>query len=150
MPNKRRSKAKKPVLPSDISTPKIPTYLGKPNIEDRHIAWRLSSADINGPFSCGQFNYNDYNRFWDRLRAFEKMNVSQFKAAQSFHGVPTTNISKKAKKRLQEILLDDIDIIYGFHITGSCRLWCMRHEYILSVLWWDRNHEVYPISKKHT
>jgi hypothetical protein len=78
------------------------------------------------------------------------MNVAQLRQAQSFHGVPTANISRKAKSRLEEIRLDDLDVIYGFHMGGRCRLWCMRYENILAVLWWDRNHEVYPVEKRHT
>ena len=150
MSRERRRKPKRPILPSDIQTPKIPVYLGSPNLKSGHLSWRFSSADIDGPFSCGQFTHDDFTQFWDRLRAFENMNVAQFRAAQSFHGVPTTNISRKAKERLEEIRLDDIDIIWGFRIMGTCRLWCMRHENLLSVLWWDRKHEVYPVDKKHT
>ncbi len=155
MPRERHKQPKKPILPSGIQTPKIPVYLGNPNLEGRHLSWRLSSADIDGPFSCSQFScsqfaHDDFKLLWDKLRAFEKMNAAQLRQAQSFHGVPTVNISRKAKTRLEEIKLDDIDIIYGFHIMGLCRLWCMKHENILSVLWWDRNHEVYPVGKKHT
>lgn len=150
MPKEWRKKSKKPILPSNIHTTKIPIYLGAPNLDGRYLAWRFSSADIDGPFGCGQFDRDDFMQFWDRLRAFEKMNISQLRRAGSFHGVPCTNISKKAKSRLEEIKKDDLDIIYGFRITGECRLWCMKHENILSVLWWDRNHEVYPVKKRHT
>lgn len=146
----RHKKSKKPVLPSGIHTHKTLPYLGEPTLDGRHLCWRFSSADIDGPFSCGQFTHDDFAQFWARLRAFELMNISQLKQAQSLHGVPCANISKIAKERLQEINKDDLDIIYGFHIAGECRLWCMKHENILSVLWWDRNHEVYPVRKRHT
>lgn len=146
----RHNKSKKPILPTGIRTPKILAHLGEPTLEGRYLCWRLSSADIDGPFSCGQFTHNDFIQFWDRLRAFEGMNVSKLGQAGCFHGVPCTNISKKAKKRLEEIDKDDLDIIYGFRIAGKCRLWCMKHENILSVLWWDRKHKVYPVGKKRT
>ena len=150
MPKEQRSKPKIPILSNDIQTPKIPTYLGYPNLEGRYLSWRLSSADIDGPFSCSQFTPDDFKLLWDRLRAFEKMNVSQFRTANSFHRVPTANITRIAKERLNKLKLDDIDIVYSFRITGTCRLWCMRHENILSVLWWDREHKVYPVGKRHT
>jgi hypothetical protein len=150
VPQWQRRRPKKPQIPSGIQTPRIPVYLGNPYLEGRHLCWRFSSADIGGPFGCGQFSLDDFTQLWDRLRAFEKMNISQLRAAKSFHGVPCANISPIAKKRLEEINKDDLDTIYGFHIMGECRLWCMRHENILSVLWWDRNHEVYPVGKKHT
>lgn len=145
-----REKRKKPILPRGLQARKEPVYLGNPNLDGRYLCWRLSSADIGGPFSCGQFTYDDFRLIWDKLRAFERMNVAQFRAAKSFHGVPTANITREAKNRLEEIKRDDVDTVYGFHIMGPCRLWCMKHENILSVLWWDRNHGVYRVNKKHT
>jgi hypothetical protein len=151
MPKARRNKPKKPILLSGIHTPKkVPPYPGVLALDGRPLCWRFRNADIGGPFSCGQFTYDDFRQFWDRLRAFEGMNPSELKQAQCLHGVPCTNISKEAKTRLEEIKKDDLDIIYGFHIMGECRLWCIKHENILSVLWWDRRHEVYPVGKKHT
>ena len=150
MQKKQRKNPKIPIISSDIHPTKIPVYLGAPNLEGRHLSWRFSSADVDGPFSCGQFNHDDFIQFWGRMRTFERMNVSQLRDAESFHGVLCTNISRKAKTRLEEIKKDDLEIIYGFRITGECRLWCMRHENILAVLWWDRKHEVYPVGKKHT
>jgi len=150
VPRKRRKQPKKPIIPSSIRTSKIPVYLGSPYLEGRPLTWRLSSADIDGPFSCGKFTYDDFKLLWDKLRAFETMSIAQLRQAQSFHSVPTASISREAKVRLEERRLDDVDVIYGFHIMGTCRLWCMKHENILSVLWWDRNHEVYPVKKKRT
>ena len=147
---KRQGKAKQPILTANPPTPKIPFYLGSPNLEARHIAWRLSKADVDGPFSCGDFVHDDFKKLWDRLRAFEKMSIAEFKQAGSFHKVPTLNLSKLAKSRLQGIGLDDVDVLYSFRITGACRLWCMKHENLLSVLWWDEKHEVYPSHKKNT
>ena len=150
LPKKQAKKHKKPIIPTNILINKVPTYLGNPNVDGRYISWRFSNSDKDGPFCCNNFEYNDYKTLLDRLRSFELMNYAQFRDAKSFHSVPTANISKRAKERLQQIQLDDIDILYSFHITGPCRLWCMKHDNILSVLWWDRNHEVYPIKKRRT
>lgn len=149
MPNKQR-RVKQPIVPDNLLTPKIPRYLGIPTLEGRHLAWRFSNADLDGPFKCGSFTHDEFTQLWERLRAFEKMNIAQLRRAESFHKIPTPSLSQKAKRRLKEILLDDIDVLYSFHITGPCRLLCMRHENILSILWWDKNHEAYPTPKKHT
>jgi len=149
MPSKQR-RIKKPIVPDNLLTPKIPHYLGPPELENRYLAWRFSNADLDGPFKCGNFTLDEFTQLWERLRAFEKMNIAQLRQAGSFHRTPTPNLSQKAKKRLQEILLDDIDVLYSFHITGPCRLWCMKHENILSILWWDKNHEVYLTPQRHT
>ena len=76
--------------------------------------------------------------------------MSQLLAAKSFHGVQTVTFSPKAKMRLRKIKLDDIDVLYSFHIDGACRLWCIKDENLMAILWWDEHHEVYPVPKKHT
>ena len=117
---KKQRRVKRPVLPENLPTLKIPRYLGTPNLEERLLAWRFNNADIEGPFSCGDLTHSDFKLLWDRLRAFEKMNVAQFRAAQSFHKTPTPNLSNDAKRRLQEIQLDDVDVLYSFRVTAVC------------------------------
>lgn len=146
----RNSKGKKAVVPDDITTPKIPHYLGPPSLENRHVAWRFSNADHDGPFRCDSLSHEEFTSLWERLRAFERMNVAQLRNAQSYHSTPTANLAKNAKDRLEQLRLDDIDTLYSFRITQTCRLWCIKHENIMSVLWWDKSHEVYIVNKKHT
>jgi hypothetical protein len=146
----KQSKSKKSIQLGDASSPKTPRYLGAPNLSNLHIGWRFSHADINGPYTCGGFTFSDFQLLWDRLRSFEKMNFAQLQDAGSLHDHPTIQISKDAKDRLQGMRLDDIDTLYSFHIQGDLRLWCMKYENLLCILWWDRNHRVYPVPKKHT
>lgn len=143
-------KGKQPVLPRNLRTPKIPHWLGSPNIETQHLAWRFSNADLAGPFHCCDFSLTDFRNMWDRLRAFEGMNYSALKRAKSLHEIPVSQMSKDAKERLKSLELDDIETMYSFHIDGPCRMWCMKHQNIFSILWWDRDHGVYIVRKRHT
>jgi hypothetical protein len=138
------------VISSDPDTQKIVRIIGPPKLEDGHLAWRFSKSDNDGPYRCGVFEHDEFKQLWDKLQAFENMNMAEFARADSFHKVSTLILSKDAKKRLQEIHLDDLDSLYSFHIVGACRLWCMKHGNIMCVLWWDKNHEVYQVEKKHT
>lgn len=142
--------SKKPVIPSKLHILKSPKWIGPPNIEGVHIAWRFSKADMGGPYHCNNFSYSDHQQLWVRLRSFEGMNSAQLKDAGSLHDIPTNELTPDAKKRLEELNLDDLEIIYSFKIDGPCRLWCMRYENIFCVLWWDRNHGAYYVPKKHT
>lgn len=135
---------------SDPTTPKTTRYLGPPRLQDGYLAWRFSKADIDGPYRCGVFEHDEFKQLWEHLFAFENMNMADFAKADSYHEVETYKLSKDAKKRLQEIHLDDLDSLYSFHIVGACRLWCMKHGNIMCVLWWDKNHDVYQAKKKHT
>lgn len=72
------------------------------------------------------------------------MNVAQRKD-QGCHTLSPNEISKEARRRLEQIKLDDIDTIYSFRIQKPERLWCWRLENLMVVLWWDPTHQVYPI-----
>jgi hypothetical protein len=87
---------------------------------------------------------------FNRLNEFEKMNANELKKSGSYHSIQTSQVSKPAKVRLSELQLDDVDVLYSFRITGACRLWCMKYESLMSILWWDKNHEVYPVRKNGT
>jgi hypothetical protein len=147
---KHKYKSKQPVIGTTPVSSKTPVYLGSPNLEDRHLAWRFSTADLDGDFACGAFDLGDFQDLWNRLRAFEGMNIAKLRDDGSFHDIPTIKLEKSAKERLQQIKLDDVDKLYSFHIKGACRLWCMKYENIFCVLWWDRHHGAYRVSKKHT
>ena len=58
---------------------------------------------------------------------------------------------KSARDRLQKLKLDDIDELMSFRISGKERVWSIRQlNNVMKVLWWDPNHEIYPIRKRHT
>ena len=150
MRSKRSRPTNKTVLLPNLPTPKVPAWLGLPNLEQQYLAWRFSHADIGGPYSCAALILKDFQLLWDKLRAFEKMNVAKLRDQGSYHTPYITNISREAKRRLRELSLDDIEVLHSFHITSTCRLWCVKYQNIMCVLWWDRKHKVYSVGKKHT
>lgn len=150
MRKRQTKKNKTPIFPTDLSTTKTPHWIGPPNIEKQHLAWRFSKADLSGPYHCREFSLADFQQLWDRLRAFEGMNYGALRNAGSLHEIPVIRMTHEAKERLKELELDDIDNMFSFHIDGSCRMWCIKHQNIFSVLWWDRNHGAYIVKKKHT
>ena len=145
---RNQSKSKTPQYTYSPSPSKTPGYLGLPNIENRHLAWRFSSADINGPYSCGSFTLDDHRLLWERLREFEGMNIASLRKQGSYHPLDPANAEREAKHRLQELRLDDLTMLHSFRIQGKLRLWCMQHENIMSILWWDRDHAVCLSRKK--
>ena len=55
-----------------------------------------------------------------------------------------------AQKRLVEMKLDDVDEVHSLRLSGVHRVWGILTENVLTLLWWDPNHEVCPSLKKHT
>lgn len=150
MGQKRRN-IKKPIISTNLTTrKKLPSYLGPPNLENRHLAWRFSSADLDGPYSCAKFTYGDFVQLWNRLRAFETKNPDELRRTGSFHIIPIPDFCKEAKDRLMEINLDDLEELYSFRMDGACRLFCMKHENLFCILWWDNDHKACQVEKSHT
>lgn len=148
MPNRPR---KIPPTQNTIETSKrLPKYLGRATLENKHMAWRFSRSDNAGPYDCSNLSHEEYKQLWDRLREFETKNPSQLRDTGSFHSIPISEFCKEARDRLMEIQVDDLEELYSFRIDAMCRIYCMKWENILSILWWDKKHKAYPIPKSHT
>lgn len=142
------SKNKQPkhtVKPDTTKTPKVaspPTGSG--------FTWSFSILDKEGAF--GWNNCQDHGKFLEILSKkgqLECINLAQL-AYQGSHSVPVSSLDKEAQKRLCEINLDDTDSLFSFRLTGTNRIWCVQHDKIMRVLWWDPEHKVCPSIKKHT
>lgn len=95
----------------------------------------------------------DKDRFLEeilpKLQAFETMTWGQI-LGRNNHQVPVYRLSKDAQKRLQTCKLDDVDTLVSLRLAGLTRVWGIRRQRTLRVLWWDPEHKVCPSKKKHT
>ena len=137
-------------LKRQLKQPRLPRLQGTPAIEGRYLVWRFSSFDSKGPFATANLTDQDRRTIWDRMAAFEKMSPSELKGAGSHHKVPLILLPPEAKKRLEELELDDLGEIWSFRVSGKRRFWCIKDENVYALLWWDPDHKVYPVGKKHT
>lgn len=66
------------------------------------------------------------------------------------HFVKVAKISKKASARLKEIKQEDTEDIFSLRIEGKVRIYGIRDNAVLKILWFDPWHEysnpkaVYP------
>ena len=92
----------------------------------------------------------DRRDVWDRMSSFEGMSVAQLNTQGSHHRVTVSSLSKTAKARLRELQLEDLGELWSFRITSAKRFWCIKHENVYALLWWDPNHKVYPVPRRGT
>ncbi|PBC80100.1 hypothetical protein BX265_4936 [Streptomyces sp. TLI_235] len=59
-------------------------------------------------------------------------------------------LCKDALDRLTEIGRDDMTKIQRLELTGLQRLYGFLDGHVFHIVWWDRQHEVYPSKLKHT
>ena len=83
------------------------------------------------------------------MREYESMTLSELRQARN-HPVAQGDLSHKARRRLQEIGLDDLEELWSFRVDARKRLWCIRERNIYALLWWDPLHQVCPSNKQHT
>ncbi len=60
------------------------------------------------------------------------------------HSVPVANLSKEARKRLEELKYDE-DYLFSLRLEAMVRIYGFRVQNYLEILWVDFNHEVYPV-----
>ena len=66
------------------------------------------------------------------------------------HHQPIADLCTEAQKRLVTLKHQVEDYIYSLRVDGPGRIWGIRYGEEFHVLWWDPDHSVRPISKKHT
>ena len=84
-----------------------------------------------------------------KLGSFEGMTWVELRQA-GCHDILVTSLIKAAQDRLQEIRKDDLDTLFSLHIKGKVRVWTIKNNNVLGLLWLDLEHEICPSIKKHT
>lgn len=60
------------------------------------------------------------------------------------HDMPVEVICDEAQTRLLELDRLEADAIFRFRLGNKPRLWGFRHGANFDILWFDREHDVYP------
>ena len=108
--------------------------------------WQISRIDLEGPWGWTNI---DKKLFFDkiipRIRDFETMRWKEILGHDN-HPIPISKIAEKAQKRLAELNMDDSEYLISLRFMSRERMWGIRMHNTLKILWWDPNHEVYPVS----
>lgn len=113
------------------------------------LSWHLSLAETVDPFGWHRI---DIGALRAKLAVFEGKTWNEVLVADSRrnHSVQQDALCKTARDRLAAIGQDDVDDLVSLRLTGTERIWGIRHKHILKILWWDPEHEVCPSQKKHS
>ena len=110
--------------------------------------WRFSIIDLEGPWSWTKVDWADVKA---RLGKFEAGTWGDIRRAQhgksggsNSHAVETTALCAEAQKRLRTLGHDDAATLFSLRLDGLHRVWGIKDQQCLRLLWWDPNHEVCP------
>jgi len=145
---RHKKKPKAEFLPDPKKTPKFVPF-ESPN--QKTPVWRIRGIDLeeNCQWSWYHSSRDSLTELVDHLSSFETMTWQQIEQAGS-HNVSIDLLCKAAQDRLVERQQDDIDEIFSLRIGAQKRVWGIRDNEVLRILWWDPEHEVCPSPKKHT
>lgn len=116
---------------------------------DKHPVWRFSALDVG----CANFGWNTIDggtlhRIRERLAALEAMTFRDVLKTGT-HVIPVYKICEYARKRLGESL-PGIEELLSIRVGSEQRLWGFRTLQVVTLLWWDPDHQVYPVAPRNT
>ena len=116
------------------------------------LSWRLAKMDVEGDWSCHSIGATALRDAGAKLAELEKLTWAEATARASARmtRIPTPKLPPKARRRLEQLKLDDFGELYEIRVAGKPRIWGVREEPVFYFLWWDPNHEVYPARLRNT
>ncbi|WP_164929408.1 hypothetical protein [Gloeobacter violaceus] len=149
----KNKKTKDPKITEKPSSAKTPRFGNDPDeFYTLSPAWRLSKLEMVEPFGWHKVDGATLASIRSKLASFESMTWKEIlcDASTKNHFIGVDRLCLEARQRLEEIKQGDIDQLMSLRLGGKQRVWGIVDQGIMTVLWWDPDHKVYPVNKKHT
>ncbi len=144
----RNRQVKIAVEPGTNRVPKVPS------VEDANQAqvvwsfyhfdnedWRHSDTDWHVSFAEVAERLGQYSRrTWAEIASDPKRD----------HPCEPASLCPEAQRKLLALGFDTVDQVFRFRFDGTQRLWGFRDRQYFIALWWDPDHQVYPVELKNT
>ena len=132
---------------------KVPRQVEDPlSFHKEYPVWRMGKVDVG----CEHWGWNlidgaTMHRIREKLASYETMTFREIlnKDATGCHDVDIYQMIPKAQARVEAIKLTR-DSLFSLRITGKERVWGIRTNHVIELLWWDPEHEVCPATKRNT
>lgn len=118
--------------------------------------WRFDKLDRGGKFAF-DLNREDFEHkhFLDKMISYSRLSWQEIKrqthdksGKSKNHFIPADELSKEAQERIKILHLEEYsDSIFSFAFLNKLRIFGYRENEYFYVLWYDPNHEIYPVEK---
>ncbi|MCX5209781.1 hypothetical protein OG689_10845 [Kitasatospora sp. NBC_00240] len=119
----------------------------------QRICWRFQYVDDDSPWGISKLTPPEMAALVSKLVDFESQTMHElFNHGEEpgKHYEPHRIPNSLARARLTALKLGDMTRVSRLRLGGKPRLYGFLIENVFHVLWWDREHEVWPSPKKHT
>jgi hypothetical protein len=114
------------------------------------IAWQFFRLDWQHEhWGFNQLGPTHWRDLRDSLAHIEGLTWSELKqtfggrgagGGTNHHSLPTSELSSRAQKRLEELSLDDCDDVFSLRLNNTLRIYGIRDGRVFQILWYDRHH----------
>ncbi len=114
-----------------------------------------TKADIDGQWSWGllrQWTEGDWNTHIEpKIAQFQRLTWAEVHAQNSgrhsaHHNMDICDLIPEAFERWCAIGLDEFETTFRFRLQNKQRLWGVRVHANFYVVWWDPEHQLYPVN----
>ncbi|NKZ71058.1 hypothetical protein GTA09_15285 [Rhodococcus hoagii] len=120
---------------------------------DRRVQFTFCDSDLDGPWSLAEIEPDHVADLFRFLKTIETHTFGELTASGTGLYKEYSNFEKcpngGAIQRLAD-LYDSADNICRLSLGGKPRLYGLRFEHVIALLWWDPEHEIWPSQLKHT
>jgi hypothetical protein len=118
------------------------------SFDKQHIAWQFHRMDkAHDKWGWEQLHAPQWRRVLQSLESFEGLTWSQIKEAAggrrrgtNHHSIRINDLSKAARDRIIELRLDQYDKVFSLRLTNTLRIYGIRDERVMRLLWYDPYH----------
>lgn len=111
-------------------------------LDNTYTKWGLRCVD------------NLYDTIIKKLKDFEGMTWDAIlkatggrKHGNNNHFEDVSSLIPEAQKRWADLKLEEYDRVFSLRLTGKHRLYGILLDGVFQVIWYDPNHEIYPLDK---
>ncbi|MEK6410002.1 MAG: hypothetical protein AABN34_24020 [Acidobacteriota bacterium] len=143
----KKEQKKKPKAAFAIKSQKTPRLPNFPDPMRQHPSWRVSRMELADPYGWHVLDRDTLSMIRERLRNLEALTWHEILVRDNYwnHEYEISRLGEDALRRLRELGQDDTDFIVSLRLGNFERVWGFRDNEILNLLWWDPNHQVYPV-----
>lgn len=142
-----RKRASNKIKPSKD---KLPSGKEKAGIRTLPFRWTTRDCDYDGPFGWCKASHQDiFLKVIPKLQNFESQSWGEIETESNnnHHSIEIDQLCPEARQRLPDTKCKDMEELFSLRLEGAFRVWGARREGVFEVLWYDPQHQVYPVVK---